>query len=111
MRTPKRQLLQIIRGATVKAASVSGTLRDSSMTVITVSVTAATPGPITPSLRPPGPPARAGRRPRAAGGHQYARHHRQRHSCDARSNHDVHDAPRTEGVRCQAVDRIALSAT
>ena len=41
---PKRQLLQIMSGATANAASVRETLRDSMMAVITVSVTAATDG-------------------------------------------------------------------
>ena len=62
MRRPKRQLLQIMSGATVKAASVSGTLRDSMMAVITVRVTAATAVPMTTSMIPHGPKASVDRR-------------------------------------------------
>ncbi len=57
IRTPKRQLLQIMNGATVKAARVRETFRDRRMAVITASVTAATLVPITVSMMPQGPKA------------------------------------------------------
>jgi hypothetical protein len=57
MRTPKRQLLQIMNGATVKAASVREMFCDRRMAVITTSITAATLVPITVSMMPQGPKA------------------------------------------------------
>ena len=59
---PKRQLLQIMNGATVNAASVSDTFRDKRMAVMTVSVTAATAVPIVTSMTPHGPNASVVRR-------------------------------------------------